>query len=239
MRIEDPDFDGATPGTRDAFLVAASRRQIAFMRFNNPFWNERLSVAGVHEDQIETLTDLGRIPIFSNEDLRALRPAGLLPKQSVLDLKICRWTSGPTGRPTDTFWTETDWAALVGSTARMLSRRAPVTGVSAFNGYSQAHLTAPLYSADLRTIGAIVFDRSDRPEDQFPTPVGTWRLICYVGTPKPRALRTGDLREHGVVADYHPDRACQRGELGPVAADSCELLGDNRKVSGRRAVLTY
>lgn len=170
MRIDDPDFDSAAPGTRDAFLVTVLRRQIAFMRSNIPFWNERLSAAGVHEDQIETLADLGRIPIFSKEDLRALRPADLLPKQSLLDLKICRWTSGTTGRPTVTFWTETDWAALVGSTARMLSRQAPFTGVSAFNGYSQAHLTGPLYSAALRTIGAVVFDRSHHTEDQFPTP---------------------------------------------------------------------
>ena len=82
---------------------------------------------------------------------------------------MCRWTSGTTGRPTVNFWGEADWAALVGSTARMLVRQAPIAGASAFNGYSQAHVTGPLYSAALRKVGVVVFDRSHHGEDRFPT----------------------------------------------------------------------
>ena len=139
------------------------------MRTKVPFWNERLSSADVHEDKIESLSDLSQIPILTKEDFRAVRPPVLLPKESLLDLQISRWTSGTSGRPTVNFWCAGDWAALVASTARMLSRQVPLGNATVFNGYSQAHVTGPLYGAALRTIGAVVYDRSHHPEDQFST----------------------------------------------------------------------
>ena len=87
MKIDDPAFDSATAEARDALLAAALRRQIAFMRANVPFWTEWLSTAGVNEDRLESVADLARFPILSKQELRALRPAALLPKQSLLELK--------------------------------------------------------------------------------------------------------------------------------------------------------
>jgi phenylacetate-CoA ligase len=169
MRLDDPTFDSTAVEARDAWLVEAVRQQIAFMRAKVPFWRERLSKADLDEYQIECLDDLARVPIFTKEELRATPPAALLPSETRLELKINRWTSGTSGRPTVNFWSETDWAALVASTARMLGRQAPMRAPIVFNAYSQAHLTGPLYSGALRHLGGVVYDRSHHPEELFST----------------------------------------------------------------------
>jgi phenylacetate-CoA ligase len=122
MRLDDPALDSTASEARDSWLLEAVRHQIAFMRAKVPFWRERLSKAVVDECKIESIADLAQVPILTKEELRAIRPAVLLPDESRLELKVCRWTSGTSGRPTVNFWSETDWAALVASTARMLVR---------------------------------------------------------------------------------------------------------------------
>jgi phenylacetate-CoA ligase len=169
MRLDDPALDGAASKARDALLLEALRRQIAFMRAKVPFWRERLAKVTVDEGRIETMADLSHFPILSKEELRAIRPAVLLPNESLSDMQVCRWTSGTSGRPTVNFWSETDWAALVASTARMLVRQAPMHGPTVFNGYSQSHVTGPLYNAALRRLGGVVYDRSHHPEEFFST----------------------------------------------------------------------
>ena len=169
MQLDDPATDSLAPQDRDALLLAALRHQIAFMRDKVPFWHDRLEAAGVDEDGIETFADLARIPILSKEELRGLRPRALIPEDSALDLQIARWTSGTTGRPTVNFWSASDWAALVATTARMLVRQAPMQRPTAFNGYSQGHLTGPMYGAALRRLSGVVYDRSHHPETDFST----------------------------------------------------------------------
>jgi phenylacetate-CoA ligase len=169
MKLDDPALDSIPTERRDAFLLEALRRQIAFMRANVPFWHERLATAGLDENRIDTMGDLARFPILSKEELRNIRPGVLLPADHLADMQVCRWTSGTTGHPTVNFWTESDWAALVASTARMLLRQAPIDRPTVFNGYSQGHLTGPLYHSALRRLGAVVYDRSHHPEEQFST----------------------------------------------------------------------
>jgi phenylacetate-CoA ligase len=169
MRLDDPALDSVDSEIRDAQLVDAVRCQVAFMREKVPFWRERFQTANVDEDRILTLSDLGDFPILSKEELRTARPVDLLPRENRTDIQLGRWTSGTTGRPTANFWTEVDWAALVASTTRMLVRQAPLKNPTAFNGYSQGHLTGPLYNAALRRLGGTVYDRSHHPEDIFST----------------------------------------------------------------------
>jgi phenylacetate-CoA ligase len=169
MRLDDPALDAVASAARDALLLEALRRQIAFMRAKVPFWRERLAKVAVDEGNIETMADLAHFPILSKEELRAIRPAALLPADRLPDMQVCRWTSGTSGRPTVNFWSETDWGALVASTARMLVRQAPTKSPTAFNGYSHSHLTGALYNAALRRLGGVVYDRSHHPEELFPT----------------------------------------------------------------------
>ena len=169
MRLDDPALDSTGSETRDLLLLEALRIQIAFMRAKVPYWRERLAAAGVEESQIETKFDLARLPILSKEELRSIRPSALLPDERVAAMGVCRWTSGTSGRPTVNFWSETDWAALVASTTRMLVRQAPMKSPAVFNGYSHGHLTGPLYNAALRRLGGVVYDRSHHPEEFFST----------------------------------------------------------------------
>jgi phenylacetate-CoA ligase len=167
MRFDDSLLDTVATESRQTYLLGAIRNQIAFMRAELPFWRERLSGAG--ESKIQSLSDLARFPILTKDDLRTIRPATLLPEASRRNVAFCRWTSGTTGRPTVSFWTSTDWAALVSATAQMLARHKPAGTSTAFNGYSQAHLTGPLYNHALRQLGATIYDRSHHVEEVFPT----------------------------------------------------------------------
>jgi phenylacetate-CoA ligase len=169
MRLDDPTLDQIASDARDALLLEALRRQIAFMRTAVSFWRERFATFDVDESRIETMADLAHIPILAKEELRALRPAMLLPDKRSSDLLLCRWTSGTSGRPTVNFWSESDWAAFVASTSRMLVRQAPMETPIVFNGYSQSHMTGPVYNAALRRMGAVVYDRSHHPEELFST----------------------------------------------------------------------
>ena len=169
MQLDDPTLDNADPDTREAWLLEAIRLQITYMRATVPFWHERLSNASVDEHRLESLADLATIPIFTKAELRATPPVVLLPSDTRSELKICRWTSGTSGRPTVNFWSETDWAALVAATARMIGRQAPMQAPTVFNAYSQAHVTGPLYNDALRQLRAVVYDRSHHPEEVFST----------------------------------------------------------------------
>ena len=169
MRLDNPALDQMASNARDELLLEALRRQIAFMRTEVSFWRERLATFDIDESRIETMADLAHIPILTKEELRDLRPAVLLPDKRPSDLLLCRWTSGTSGRPTVNFWSESDWAAFVGSTSRMLVRQAPMETPIVFNGYSQSHMTGPVYNAALRRMGGVVYDRSHHPEELFST----------------------------------------------------------------------
>lgn len=161
--------DMAPVEAREAWLIDAVRSQIAYMRKTVPFWEMRLAEAGIDETGITELADLARIPMLSKAQLRNIEPAALLPESSGRDVAFGRWTSGTSGRPTVNFWTKNDWNALVAVTASMLGRHVPSQSTAAFNAYSQAHVTGPVYSAALRKLGGSVFERSHHSEELFAT----------------------------------------------------------------------
>ena len=210
MKLDDPAFDTIASSSRDAFLLERLRHQIAFMRANVPFWRARLTAAAVDEDRIQTTADLARIPILSKDELRATRPAALLPDRALSDLQVCRWTSGTTGRPTVNLWTTSDWAALVASTARMLVRQAPMQAPTVFNGYSHGHLTGPLYNAALRRLGGVVYDRSHHPEELFST-VAQMDLFDFDTLILPGRTTHGKGAGLGDLLDEDPELLARHG----------------------------
>jgi len=169
VTLGEQDLDGISPATHEAWLMNALRKQIGYMRAAVPHWSQRLSSARVDEEKIESLADLAALPIFTKAELRALPPLDLVPQEARADIAVGRWTSGTTGLPTASFWTRSDWAGLISSTARMLSRHTPMETPTVFNAYSQAHVTGPLYHAALQKLGATVIDRSHHPEDVVST----------------------------------------------------------------------
>jgi phenylacetate-CoA ligase len=169
VTLGEQGLDSISPAAYEAWLLDALRKQIGYMRTAVPYWSQRLSSARVHEAQIKSLADLAALPILTKVELRALPPMELVPQEARADIAVGRWTSGTTGQPTASFWTQSDWAGLVSSTARMLGGHAPMEAPTVFNAYSQAHVTGPVYHAALQKLGATVIDRSHHPEDLFST----------------------------------------------------------------------
>jgi hypothetical protein len=150
VTLGEHDLDGISTAAYQAWLMDDLRKQIGFMRAAVPYWSLCLSSARVDEEKIESLADLATLPIFTKADLRALPPMELVAKEAYADIAVGRWTSGTTGRPTASFWTQSDWAGLISSTARMLGRHQPIAAPMVFNAYSQAHITGPVYHAALQ-----------------------------------------------------------------------------------------
>jgi phenylacetate-CoA ligase len=169
VTLGEQDFDCISPAAREAWLVKALRTQISYMRAAVPYWSQRLSSARVDEEKIESLADLAALPVFAKSELRALPPMELVPQDARAAIAVGRWTSGTTGQPTASFWTQSDWAGLISSTARMLGGHAPMVAPTVFNAYSQAHITGPVYHSALQKLGATVIDRSHHSEELFST----------------------------------------------------------------------
>ena len=169
MKLGDPALDCIDPELRCAGLVDAFRRQVSYARRNVPFWEQGFSKAKVDESKIESLSDVSRVPILTKERFRQIAPLELIPRENLSRLTINRWTSGTTGTPTVSCWTDTDWAGVVASVARAIGRQSPLPRPVVFNAFSQGHVTGPLLGSGLRKIGAAVFDRGHQPEEIFST----------------------------------------------------------------------
>jgi hypothetical protein len=89
------------------------------MRVAVPYWFQRLSSSRFNEEKIESLDDLAALPRLTKAEFRALQPMELVPQEVRPDVAVGRWTSGTTGRPTASFWTQSDWAGLISNTARI------------------------------------------------------------------------------------------------------------------------
>ena len=230
MTPGEQDLDGFSPATHEAWLMNALRKQIGYMRAAVPYWSQRLSSARVDEEKIETLADLAALPIFTKAELRALPPMDLVPQEARADVAVGRWTSGTTGRPTVSFWTRSDWAGLISSTARMLSRHAPMEAPTVFNAYSQAHVTGPLYHAALQELGATVIDRSHHPDDTFST-VQQMRLFDFDTLVMPAGTIQGKSVGIDTLLDQEPalfERYNVRWWIGSSGTFSSETINQAR-----------
>jgi phenylacetate-CoA ligase len=88
-------------------------------------YREKCERAGVHAQDLRTLTDLRHFPFTVKDDLRAHYPFGLLavPREQVLRVHA---SSGTTGKPTVVAYTRGDietWAALVARSIRAAGGR--------------------------------------------------------------------------------------------------------------------
>ncbi len=82
---------------------------------NVPMYRQRFDGAGVHPDDLQTLSDLAKFPFTYKDDLRANYPFGLfaVPREQIVRVHA---SSGTTGKPTVVGYTRRDidmWANLV------------------------------------------------------------------------------------------------------------------------------
>ena len=237
MIVGEHDIDGMPAAAREAWLVKALRKQIGYMRAAVPYWSKRLSLARVDEERIGSLVDLAALPVFTKAELRTLSPMDLVPREVRAEVAVGRWTSGTTGRPTASFWTRSDWAALISSTAHMLGRHAPMEAPTAFNAYSQAHVTGPVYHAALQELGATVIDRSHHPEDMFST-AQQMRLFDFDTLVMPARTIRGKSVGIDTLLDHEPglfERNTIRWWIGSSGTFSPEVV-DRAQARGITAI---
>ena len=87
---------------------------------NVSMYKQRFDEAGVHPDDLTTLSDLAKFPFTYKNDLRDNYPFGLfaVPRSEIIRLHA---SSGTTGKPTVVGYTKTDidnWADLVARSLR-------------------------------------------------------------------------------------------------------------------------
>ncbi len=87
---------------------------------NVPMYKQRFDEAGVHPEDLQTLSDLAKFPFTYKNDLRDNYPFGLfaVPREQIIRLHA---SSGTTGKPTVVGYTQGDidnWADLVARSLR-------------------------------------------------------------------------------------------------------------------------
>jgi phenylacetate-CoA ligase len=91
-----------------------------------PFYRQSFDAAGVHPDDLKSLTDLAKFPFTVKSDLRDHYPFGMfaVPQERILRVHA---SSGTTGKPTVVGYTRADiemWAAMMARTMRACGARA-------------------------------------------------------------------------------------------------------------------
>jgi phenylacetate-CoA ligase len=116
---------------------------------NNPIYRRKFDAAGVHPNDLRSMSDLGRYPFTTKADLREAYPFGFfsVPMDQVARVHA---SSGTTGKPTVVGYTKNDltaWSGLVARSIRAAGGRAGMKvhiayGYGLFTGGLGAHYGA-------------------------------------------------------------------------------------------------
>ncbi|AKJ69942.1 MAG: phenylacetate--CoA ligase [Burkholderiales bacterium] len=92
---------------------------------NSPVYRKKFDEAGVHPDDLKTLSDIAKFPFTTKQDLRENYPFGMfaVPMERVARIHA---SSGTTGKPTVVGYTQGDidtWAGLVARSIRAAGAR--------------------------------------------------------------------------------------------------------------------
>lgn len=91
----------------EALQLQRLKRMVEYCYRNIPFYQKKLSEAGVNADKIKVLSDLQYIPFTTKEDIRDTYPFGLFGKP-MKDIVRIHASSGTTGKPTVVGYTRND-----------------------------------------------------------------------------------------------------------------------------------
>ena len=91
------------------------KKTVAYTYARSPYYRDKMNSQGVKPDDIQSLTDISRLPLTSKLDFRDTYPYGLtcVPREEIVRVHS---SSGTTGKPVITTYTQADidtWAELV------------------------------------------------------------------------------------------------------------------------------
>ncbi len=110
---------------------------------NVPMYKSRFDAAGVHPDDLNSLSDLSRFPFTQKDDLRQNYPFGLfaVPREQIMRIHA---SSGTTGKATVVGYTKNDIDVFAGLVARSLRASGIRTGDIVHNAYGYGLFTGGL-----------------------------------------------------------------------------------------------
>ncbi len=123
---------------------------------NVPMYKKRFDEAGVHPDDLKTLSDLAKFPFTYKNDLRDNYPFGLfaVPREQIMRLHA---SSGTTGKPTVVGYTANDLSNWADLGARSLRASGVKPGDIVHNAYGYGLFTGGLGAhAGIERLGATV-----------------------------------------------------------------------------------
>jgi len=150
---------------------------------NVPMYRARFDAAGVHPDDLKTLSDLAKFPFTYKNDLRDNYPFGLfaVPREQIVRLHA---SSGTTGRPTVVGYTQRDidnWADLVARSLRASGLR---RGDMVHNAYGYGLFTGGLGAHyGIERLGATVVPMSGGQTEKQVSLINDFRPDGIMVTP--------------------------------------------------------
>jgi phenylacetate-CoA ligase len=140
---------GATRAQLESLQLERLRTTLHHAYANNASYRKKFSAAGVHPDDLRSLSDLAQFPFTTKADLREAYPFGFfsVPMDQVARIHA---SSGTTGKPTVVGYTQNDlqgWGNLVARSIRAAGGRAGMKvhvayGYGLFTGGLGAHYGA-------------------------------------------------------------------------------------------------
>ena len=202
----------ARPGELDP-IETASRDEIAALQLARlkatltrtyqqvPHYNRKFDEAGVHPDDLKSLSDLAKFPFTTKADLRENYPFGLfaVPREQVVRIHA---SSGTTGKPTVVGYTQRDidhWADLVARSIRASGGRAGdiihvAYGYGLFTGGLGAH-----YGAE--RLGCTVVPMSGGQTEKQVQLITDFRPDLIMVTPSYALVLAEEFERQGISPD--------------------------------------
>jgi len=199
----EPEIETLERPALEALQLERLRWQVARCYENSPFYRERLDRAGVRPEDIRSLADIEKIPVVTKEELRQeqLRhpPFGRYTVAPPQEWRELHPSTGTTGVPVNTIWTQRDVEYIARWTARTLWGFGVRPGDIVQNGFSYGLWVAGLavhYAA--QRLGCLVIPTgattADRQIDFFLQA----RPTVFLGTPSFALFVAERMRERGI-----------------------------------------
>ncbi|MDE2362940.1 MAG: phenylacetate--CoA ligase [Hyphomicrobiales bacterium] len=164
---------------------------------NVPHYKKKFDAAGVHPDDLKTLSDLARFPFTTKADLRETYPYGLFASP-MRDIVRVHASSGTTGKPTVVGYTQND----VSTWADLMARSLRAAGCSAddiiLNSYGYGLFTGGLGAHNGgERLGATVIPMSGGQTEKQAQLIQDFRPTVLMSTPSYALTIADELARQG------------------------------------------
>ncbi|UAA37709.1 AMP-binding protein [Paraneptunicella aestuarii] len=156
----DNSLESCTTKERENFISKRIKQQFDYNKNKTPFHTNRLPEYG----KIANLSyeDLFKaIPYMTKSEVRnAESPMSLVANDDIANLRYSYSSSGTTGKPAYSFFSEQDNDASIISLTRTIPElQSNKQELTVYNGYNQAHISGPLFNSMFRHIGGLPVPR--------------------------------------------------------------------------------